>query len=140
MDPALSVVDAVSIAARIDGKWLLVKRAHEPAKGKFAFPGGRVEAGETLDGAARRELREETGLEAGQLTEFATLRLPGNGCVYALTVFSALSLSGTVLTGGDAADAGFHTLEEISRLPMTQSTYEAIRQLESTLPGLATPD
>ena len=41
---------------------LLVERAREPFKGRFSLPGGRVEFGETLAEAARREVEEETGL------------------------------------------------------------------------------
>mgnify|MGYP001576306194 FL=1 len=43
-------------------KVLLIERALEPFKGKWALPGGFVRVDETLDEAARRELAEEAGL------------------------------------------------------------------------------
>ena len=45
------------------GKVLIVKRAHAPRKGEWSLPGGRVELGESLVEATRREIREETGLD-----------------------------------------------------------------------------
>lgn len=43
---------------------LLVLRKHEPHAGEWCLPGGFAELGETIDQAALRELREETGVEA----------------------------------------------------------------------------
>jgi ADP-ribose pyrophosphatase YjhB (NUDIX family) len=44
------------------GRILLIQRAAEPNKGYWSFPGGRVELGETILDAVRREVHEETGL------------------------------------------------------------------------------
>jgi len=44
------------------GRLLLIKRAHPPFKGKYALPGGFVDVGETVEAAALRELKEETGV------------------------------------------------------------------------------
>lgn len=47
-----------------DGKVLLTRRSIMPRAGFWAFPGGFVERGETIEDAARRETREEVGLDA----------------------------------------------------------------------------
>ncbi len=47
-----------------DGEVLLVQRGRAPRRGMWTFPGGLVELGESVYEAARRELREETGVDA----------------------------------------------------------------------------
>ncbi len=54
---------AVGVVAERDGRILLVRRNHEPALGRWAFPSGFVDAGEILQEAARREAREEAHIE-----------------------------------------------------------------------------
>jgi len=59
------------------GKILLIQRKHEPFKEMWALPGGFMNMDETLEEAARRELREETGIEANRLVKFDTYDRPG---------------------------------------------------------------
>ena len=63
------------------GRVLLIKRADEPAKEQWWFPGGRVHYLETRMQAVVRKLREECGLETSQLVEIGTydviLEIPG---------------------------------------------------------------
>lgn len=47
----------------IEGRLLLATRAHDPARGTYDLPGGFVDADESLEEAALRELREETGID-----------------------------------------------------------------------------
>ena len=42
---------------------LMILRGHEPGKGLWSIPGGRIEPGESDEQAVVREVREETGLE-----------------------------------------------------------------------------
>ena len=59
---------AVSAAILRGGKVLIVRRARKPALGVYTLPGGVVEAGETLEDAVRREVREETALDIAPVT------------------------------------------------------------------------
>lgn len=54
---------AVGVVCPLDGGIVLLRRGIEPGYGRWVFPGGYVDRGETLEGAAAREVREEVGLE-----------------------------------------------------------------------------
>lgn len=53
-------------------KVLLIRRGFDPHKGKWAFPGGFMEIGESAEECARRELEEETGLTSASVEQFYT--------------------------------------------------------------------
>lgn len=110
--------------ALVDGdRVLLVKRGRAPSKGFFAFPGGRVEAGESLEDAARRELFEETALRCGPLSPVESLdieRGPGTP-PFRLHVFAARYIGGAAIAGDDAEAAGWFTLDDMAGMPVLVS-------------------
>jgi len=65
---------ATALVLNQENMLLLGRRAIEPAKGAWCLPGGFMEMGETMQQAALRELKEETGLE-GKMVSFV-------GCFY----------------------------------------------------------
>jgi 8-oxo-dGTP diphosphatase len=56
-------VASVGLVTLCEDRVLLVRRDKEPYRGKWSFPGGSIEPGETSREAARREALEETGIE-----------------------------------------------------------------------------
>ena len=54
---------ATGVICTLEGGIVLLKRAIEPSYGKWVFPGGYMDRGETVEEAAIREAREETNLE-----------------------------------------------------------------------------
>lgn len=126
-------IDAVSVVLRRAETVLLVRRASGPNAGLFAFPGGRVEAGETYEAAARRELLEETRLNAGRVTPFREIVIAterdSRPVRYRLKVFLAGDMGGDPVADTDAAEAGFFSLACMTQLPVTVSTLEIAREL-----------
>ncbi|MET1031007.1 NUDIX domain-containing protein [Domibacillus tundrae] len=55
---------AAGVVIDSSGRWLVVKKSYGGLKGQWSLPAGFVDAGETADEAAVREVKEETGIEA----------------------------------------------------------------------------
>lgn len=131
MNPKNEIRMAVSVAVTRGEFLLLVKRGRAPAKGLYAFPGGRVEPGETLEAAARRELAEETGLRVGELVLHGVIDLESadTGMTYRLHVHRAEHAGGEPVAGDDAAEAGWYTVAQMADMPVTASTLTVAREL-----------
>ena len=61
-----------------DGALLLIERGRGAGAGSWSIPGGRVELGESLEEATRRELLEETGLVAREVTPLGVVERISN--------------------------------------------------------------
>ena len=123
---------AVSAGIFRDGKILLVRRACEPAKGVYTFPGGRVEFGESLHEALAREVREETGLKieiVGLIgyREALPPRTGGHGHFVVLP-FAARWVANEVALNEELDDAKWlPPREAVQGLRVTQGLDETIR-------------
>lgn len=88
---------------------LLIRRRNPPFAGQFALPGGFVDPGETVEAAARRELLEETGLEARELRLAGVYSKPGRDPRgWTISIAYLVTTDGAVpKAGDDAADVEF---------------------------------
>src|SRR3977135_4136053 len=95
---------------------LLVRRGVAPFEGMWAIPGGFKRPSETLDGAAKRELAEETGGDSARVpTQFGAYGDPGRDPrmnVVTVAYLAVLSRVGMVVAGTDAAAAALIPVSE----------------------------
>lgn len=106
---------AVDVIVEKDSRVLLIQRKNPPFKGLFALPGGMVEVGETVENAALRELKEETGVAAelkGILGVYSDPKRDPRGHVVPV-VFVATHKKGEPKGGDDAAAASWFHEDEL---------------------------
>ena len=112
---------------------LLVKRGQALGRGLWSLPGGKVEAGETSESAALRELAEETGVTARVVGLAGDFTINVGSVVYAISCFAAEYIGGEPRAASDAAEAGFVSFEKIAGLPLAPNTQEAIAAARALL-------
>jgi ADP-ribose pyrophosphatase YjhB (NUDIX family) len=116
------------------GRVLLVKRGSPPLLGEWSLPGGVVELGETLRGAAEREAHEETGLtvKAGEVLEVLDRIVPGKDGApqyhYVLVDFLCVVKGGKLHAGSDAGDARWAREDELGKFKLEQPALEVIKR------------
>jgi len=122
-------VPAVGVVCLRGDSVLLIRRGTPPRQGEWSLPGGRIEPGERAVDAALRELREETGVEAGitGLIDVVDGLFPEAGRHYVLIDYAARWVSGEPVAGDDALEARFVALDEVDSLIEWSETRRIIR-------------
>jgi len=117
--PALTVDIVLFHRSGVDTEVLLIKRGREPFKGRWALPGGFVDEDESLEAAAARELREETGLRGIKLEQLAAFGDPGRdprGHTVSVVFFGTVKNRRAVIAADDAAEAEWHSASHPPKL------------------------
>jgi mutator protein MutT len=113
---------------------LLVERAKEPLKGYWSIPGGIVEAGEKLEDAVRREVREETGLEIEPLAMFEIFEriMPDSEMRpeyhYVLIDYMCRVVGGQLAAASDVSQAAWVSEQNLREYRLTEGTLAVVER------------
>jgi ADP-ribose pyrophosphatase YjhB (NUDIX family) len=106
----------------VDGGIVLLRRGIEPQHGKWVFPGGFVDRGESVSAAAVRETQEEVSLRVGITGILDAYSFPGSEVV--VIVYAAEVLGGTPEAADEALEVRVFPPEE---LPWDELAFESTR-------------
>ncbi len=121
--PQRPIASAHAIIMKKD-RVLLIRRAHEPSKGRWSAPGGMIELGETIYEAVRREVREECGIEIEinrVIDVLDGITLDDKRLIrfhYVVIYVLARYVKGEAIPDSDASDVLWVKRKELSRLDM----------------------
>jgi ADP-ribose pyrophosphatase YjhB (NUDIX family) len=123
----------------LDGRRiLLIQRKRDPEAGCWGIPGGKIDLYETAEQAARRELREETGIEAGALGLLCIADQidPAAGLHWISPIYLGRSWHGSPVLREPAKHGGLAWFD-LDRLPeaLTSPTRAAVAALRALPPS-----
>src|SRR3954462_13884611 len=132
LDPKIAVGTIITLAS---GGLVLCRRAIDPGYGKWVFPGGYVDRGETLTAAAVREAREECGLDVRLDGLVNIYSYPGRAPI--ITVFAATSVGGDLCGDDECLETAEFDSVSLPWDPLAfRSTHDGLRDY---LAGLRHP-
>jgi 8-oxo-dGTP diphosphatase len=120
LDPKVAVG---TIIRAVDNRLVLVRRAIEPGYGLWVFPGGYMDRGEEILEAARREAREESGLEV-RIDGLVNIYSYG-GATPIIIVYAATMIGGELCTDDECLEARLFARDEI---PWEALAFRSTRQ------------
>jgi len=123
---------AVSAAIIREERILIVRRGRAPARGVYTLPGGGVEAGETLVEAAKREVKEETGLDVAPVAlagHREVIVRDAQGRVerhFVILSFATRWISGEPVLNDELSEAHWLVPADLARLETTEGLAEIV--------------
>jgi ADP-ribose pyrophosphatase YjhB (NUDIX family) len=110
---------------------LLIRRGRQPLKGEWSIPGGMLELGERLEAAARRELKEETGLDVESLEVLAVFdRIMRKGSRvryhYVIVDYACRLKGGRLEPATDVLEARWVRRRDLARYHLTEKATEVV--------------
>ena len=102
---------AAGAVVEYEGGIVLLRREIDPRAGFWVHPGGFVDRGETLEAAARRETREEVGMEVEIMRLLGAYSFEDSEVV--VVTFAARAISGKPTVGDESLEVGTFAPHEI---------------------------
>ena len=123
---------------------LLIRRNQPPAQGLWSIPGGKLEPGETLVDACRREIEEETGLNTRVMSLVALVERRIENFHYVIADFLVEVIdeeNRTPIANSDVSEACWITLDHLGHYELVPGLRDIIENTyrlwqTGTLPGL----
>ena len=107
-------VPGAGVLVEMEGGIVLIRRGHDPFAGRWALPSGFIEADESIEEAAIRECKEETGLDVELIELFGVDSFPeGPGQAGIIIFYRARPIGGELRPGDDAAEAAVFALNAL---------------------------
>ena len=131
---------------------LVIKRRNPPRKGQWSIPGGKQKLGETWQDTAKREVREETGIEIsliglvdvvdaiieddkknknGKINRGPLRKKTNVAYHYTLIDCAAYWESGSLMAGSDATEAEWWPIDRLKELQLWSETERIIQKAKS---------